>query len=99
MGMLRRVILIRLRPGVADRQVEALIAEAEALRTRSRGMLGLTIGRDPGLREGNMSLAAVTDFKDEDAWREFEADEEHDRLRPEVLPPLAERAERCRFRL
>jgi hypothetical protein len=99
MGMLRHVILIQLKPDVTDRRVEALVAEAETVRTGSRGMLSLTIGRDPGLREGDMSLAAVTDFKDEGAWRELEADEEHNRLRREVLAPLAERAERCQFRL
>jgi heme-degrading monooxygenase HmoA len=96
--MIRHVIMIQLKPGTADEQIAALGAAMDSLR-RCPGMLALTWGRDQGLRDGNMSFAAVFDFADEEAYRAFDSDAEHDRLRREVAAPVMERAERCQFRV
>jgi len=44
-------------------------------------------------------LAIVSDFVDEDAYRDYDADPEHNRLRRDLLGPIAEHVERCQFSL
>ena len=46
-----------------------------------------------------MSFAAIFDFEDELAYRAYDLDEEHTRIRRELLAPIAERAERCQYRI
>ena len=70
----------------------------EELRGRYRGLLGVTFGRNLGLRDGNMLIAAVFEFLDEDAIRTFDTHEHNKEVRPEVLP-FFEQVERCRLRL
>lgn len=73
---------------------------AAALRGVSTGgMLALTVGRDAGLREGNAELDIVADFADEAAYRTYDEDAEHNRIRRELLAPILDRAERCQFRV
>ena len=95
--MIRHVILIKFRPETTREQVDALIAAMHALEIR--GLRDFSIGTDLGLREGNMSYAGVFDFEDEDAWRAYDLDEEHNRIRRELVAPIAERAERCQYRI
>src|SRR5579875_3927865 len=57
------------------------------------------MGMDAGLRDGNMDVAIVGDFEDEDAYRAYDADPEHNRIRRELLAPIAERVERCQYRI
>jgi hypothetical protein len=89
--------MLKFKPEATKEQISALTTAWEDFRTRYGGLLGLTYGRDLGLRDGNMSIAAVFDFVDEDAFRAFDLDEYHNRLRRELLPPIPERADRCQF--
>ena len=41
----------------------------------------------------------MSDFVDEDAYRDYDADPEHNRLRRDLLGPIAEHVERCQFSL
>jgi hypothetical protein len=95
--MIRHVILIKFRPETTREQVDALIAAMHAL--EMPGLRDFSVGADLGLREGNMSYAGVFDFEDEDAWRAYDRDEEHNRIRRELVAPIAERIERCQIRL
>lgn len=95
--MIRNVVLVRLRPGEWGAQVAELQRSLAAL--PCPGMTGFSMGGDAGLREGNMDLAIVSDFVDEHAYREYDADPEHNRLRRELLGPIAEHVERCQFSL
>ncbi len=73
---------------------------AAALRGVSTGgMLALTVGRDAGLRDGNAELGIVADFADEAAYRAYDEDAEHNRIRRELLAPILDHAERCQFRV
>lgn len=95
--VIRNVVLVHLKDGVddatADRIVDALLG------LQIPGMLNLTCGRDAGLREGNAQLALVADFEDEDAYRAYDADVEHNRIRREIVAPAAERTERAQYRI
>jgi Stress responsive A/B Barrel Domain len=87
--------MIRFRPGVREAQIDALRAALEELDFPER--TNLSIGRDAGLREGNMDFVALADFPDEDSYRRFDADEEHNRVRRELIAPIAESVVRCQY--
>ena len=44
-------------------------------------------------------MAAVFDFADEAAYQAWDVDEEHNRIRRELMQPLLVRVERCQYRL
>lgn len=94
--MIRNVVMVELAPG-ADR---ARVAEIqEGLRNLGcPGTLSYTLGDDAGLREGNWSFAIVADFVDAEAYRHYDLDAEHNRLRSE-LAPFAARTARLQFEL
>ena len=96
--MIRHVIMVQLRPGATEEEIGILTTALDGFRSRYPGLLGLTFGRDLGLRDGNMSIAAVFDFVDEEAFRAFDTDAHHNRVRQEVAP-FVERADRCQFRV
>jgi hypothetical protein len=93
--MLRNILLIRLKPGVTDEQVDAFAHAIESLPFPGRH--NVVVGRDIGVRPGNMDLAVSNDFPDEETFRAWGADPDHERVRQELLTPIAERIERCLF--
>jgi hypothetical protein len=46
-----------------------------------------------------MDLAIVCDFTDADAFRAYDADGEHNRIRADLIAPLTTRVERSQFEL
>ncbi|MGE3288881.1 MAG: Dabb family protein [Pseudonocardia sp.] len=59
----------------------------------------LIAGRDLGLRPGGASFAITVDFPDEQTYRIYDADAEHNRIRRESFAPICELIERVQFRL
>ena len=94
--MVRNVVLIRCKPETSSEQIAELEAALRAIDFPERS--NFSMGEDLGLREGNMSVAILADFVDEDAYRRFDADEEHNRGRRELIAPMAETVVRCQFR-
>jgi hypothetical protein len=95
--MIRNFAVLKLRSDAQPEQVDALI---EALRRlRVMGMSGLILHRDATLRPGNCDVLLVCDLEDEEAYRRYDSDEEHNRIRRELLAPITERAERIQIRL
>lgn len=95
--MIRNVVLIKLKEGTPPAQVDAFIEAIGKLDID--GMRRNMVGRDLGLRDGNYELAVVNDFEDEEAYRAYDADPEHNRIRRELGAVIAERTERCQFTL
>jgi hypothetical protein len=95
--VIRHAALLRFRGGTPAEEVDAVAAALRGVSTG--GMLALTVGRDAGLREGNAELGIVADFADEAAYRAYDEDAEHNRIRRELLAPILDRAERCQFRV
>ncbi|HEY4027376.1 MAG TPA: Dabb family protein [Candidatus Dormibacteraeota bacterium] len=94
--MIRNVVLVKLKAGHDAAQVAAI---QEGLRGLDcPGTLSYTIGNDVGLRDGNWSFAIVADFADRDAYRAYDQDAEHNRLRAR-LAPMAEQISRVQFEL
>lgn len=92
--MIRNVVMIKLRP---DTDPEWLAQwRQNMLALDCPGTLSYSIGPDLGFRDGNWSYAIVADFTDEAAYRHYDADEEHNRLRAEIAPHI-ESIARCQF--
>ena len=87
----------RLRRG-AD---EELLAEAlrGLLLLPLDGLLEMHVGRDAGLREGTWDYVITADFADADAYRRYDADEEHNRLRRELFDVLSDEIARVQFEI
>jgi hypothetical protein len=54
--------------------------------------------RGGGLRPGNGSSSITADFVDEDAYRAYDAEAEHNRVRRELFDPICDDIVRVQFR-
>jgi hypothetical protein len=96
--VIRNVVVGRLKHGVAPEEVEPAL---QALRDLKVAGVDFTLvaGVDLGLRDGSASYALTCDLVDEDAYRVYDADPEHNRIRREMFAPLSASIERVQFRL
>jgi hypothetical protein len=82
--MIRNVVVVKLAAGHDAAEVAKL---QDGLRNLNcPGTVSYTVGDDLGLRDGNWSFAIVGDFTDEAAYRGYDADDEHNRLRAQLAP-------------
>ena len=93
--MIRNVVMGRLRPGVPRETIEAALAAIVAL--EPPGCLDVRVGVDAGLRPGNWSFAITADFVDEDAYRAYDVEAEHNRIRAEMFAPISDEVVRIQF--
>jgi len=96
--MIRNVVVGRLKDGVAPEEIEPGL---QALRDLAvEGVeFRLVAGVDRGLRDGNASYALTCDLLDDDAYRTYDADPEHNRIRRELIAPFSASVERVQFEL
>ena len=95
--MLRNVVVGRLRDGRDPARLDEALAAIAALDLP--GLVSMRVGRDLRLREGGWSFAITNDWTDEDAYRGYDLDEEHNRVRREMFAPLCEQIVRVQFAL
>jgi hypothetical protein len=100
--VIRNVVVGRLRPADAPAQqaVDAALLQeglAGIAALRFPGMLAMSVGCDLGLREGGWSFAITNDWQDAGAYRVYDADEEHNRLRREIFAEICEDIARVQF--
>jgi len=93
--MIRNVVVGRVRPDVPREQLEEALAAIAAL--QPDGCLDMRLGVDAGLREGNWSFSITADFTDEDAYRAYDLEDEHNRIRRELFAPICEDIVRVQF--
>ena len=94
--MIRNVVMVKLKDD-ADPAAVAKIQE-DLRNLNCPGTVSYVIGDDLGLRDGNWSFAIVGDFSDLDAYRAYDLDAEHNRIRAQ-LRPLTEQIARVQFEL
>ena len=94
--MIRNVVVGRVRGGVPVAAVEEALAAIVAL--QREGCVDMRVGVDAGLRPGNWSFSITADFVDEDAYRRYDLEEEHNRVRRELFDPICEEIARVQFR-
>ncbi len=92
--MIRNITLLKAKSGHDRARMEEILAELRAMRIP--GLTRIWVGSDLGLREGNWDYGIVADLEDEDAYRRYDTDAEHNRIRAE-LPPLVEQVARCQI--
>lgn len=95
--MIRHVVLGRLKPGVEEADIRPVL---EALaRLQIPGLHAIRTGVDLRLKDGTWDLAITSDLEDEAAYRVYDTDAEHDRIRREQLLPLVAELARAQFTL
>lgn len=98
--MIRNVVISRMRqpddPGHQALMREGLAAMAAL---KLPGMLAMHVGADAGLREGNWSFSITNDWRDVDAYRGYDQDEEHNRIRREIFAVISEEIARVQFEI
>ena len=93
--MIRNVVVGRVRPDVPRAQLEEALAAIVAL--DPPGCLDMRVGVDAGLREGNWSFSITADFSDEESYRRYDLEQEHNRVRRELFDPICEEIVRVQF--
>lgn len=88
----------RVRPGVGIDEVERALQALREMRVDGVE-IDLVAGVDLGLRDGNASYAVTVDLADEEAYRVYDRDPEHNRIRAELFAPMSESIDRVQFRL
>lgn len=96
--MIRNVVVGRVHEGVPADEIERGLQALRDLRVEGVEFR-LVAGLDLGLRPGAASYAITGDFADEDAYRAYDADPEHNRIRAELFAPISEVILRVQFRL
>jgi hypothetical protein len=95
--MIRSVIMVDVKPGTSDEQIEALFTALAAVPFEKRR--AFSYGRDLGIAANTMDLIMVSDFDDRDAYRAWVADPAHRAVSTQMLHPIAERIVRGQFEL
>lgn len=85
-------------PDVPAEQVEAALQALRDLRVDGVD-LRLVAGQDLGLRDGNAGYSITVDLVDAEAYRIYDLDDEHNRIRRELFAPISASIERVQFRL
>jgi quinol monooxygenase YgiN len=93
--VIRSVVLVKFKPDARPEQLAEIERAMKAI--RFEGCTRWEMARDLGLREGNASHAFVAEFEDEAAYRAYDTDAEHNRIRRELVAPIAERIERFQY--
>jgi stress responsive alpha/beta barrel protein len=86
--VIRHVVVFRFAGNVTEEQVEEIRAALLALRDRVPEIRDLQAGRDLGLRDGSADFAVAGLFDDEEGWRAYQFDEEHQRIIRELIEPV-----------
>jgi Stress responsive A/B Barrel Domain len=102
--VIRNVVLGRLRSAEdpAQREADAALLQqglAGIAALSFPGLAAMSVGTDLGLRDGGWSFAIVNDWQDADAYRVYDADEEHNRIRREIIAPICQDIARVQFEL
>jgi len=93
--VIRSVVLVRFKPEARPEQLAAIESALKAI--RFEGCTRWEMAKDLGLREGNMSHAFVAEFNDAASYRAYDAHPEHNRIRRELVAPIAEKIERFQY--
>lgn len=94
--MIRHVVLAKLKPGYDAAELSSIQQELYAL--NCPGTVRMTAGTDAGLRDGNWDFVIVADFADAGAFRGYDEDEAHTRVRARLVQ-LADQISRAQFEI
>ena len=93
--IIRNVVLGRLREDADRARLEEALAAM--LNLDVEGLVEIRTGTDAGLRDGNWHYCITVDLTDADAYRRYDEEAEHNRLRREYFGPLSADIVRVQF--
>jgi hypothetical protein len=93
--VIRNVVVGRLKPGVGTDEIRKGLDAIVAL--EPPGLVDVKAGVDAGLRDGNWDFAITSDFADVESYRQYDLEDEHNRIRREVFAPICEQLVRIQF--
>jgi hypothetical protein len=97
--VLRHIVLLRFNDTITDADLDRIDVGLRALPAAIPTIASYTVGRDLRLMDGSWDYGIVADFASADDWRTYDTDDEHNRVRRELIAPfLADRAS-VRFEL
>ncbi|GBG92950.1 hypothetical protein CBR_g57906 [Chara braunii] len=89
--MLRHVALLEMKDGTPDSAVAGILTELESLKRTLPAevkLVNYTFGQDAGLvPSGNAHVAVVADFEDEDGYRAYQSNAEHQAIIKNFIIP------------
>ncbi|BEP12348.1 hypothetical protein acdb102_06590 [Acidothermaceae bacterium B102] len=93
--MIQNVVMGKLKPGLelsaAQPALDAILALTPP------GLIECRVGTDLRLREGSWDYAISSTWVDEAAYRAYDLDDEHNRIRRELFAPVSEQISRVQF--
>ena len=90
---LHHVALFRWQPEATPEQIAAVTPALQALAATLSGVRSYACGASTGATPTAYDYGVIAEFEDKAAWDVYMADEEHDRIRSELIAPIvAERA-------
>jgi len=87
--VLHHVVLVTLRDGATDAEVDAVLAGFAALPTAIAGIRSYDVGRDAGLSPNPFGIVLVATFDDAEAFAAYRAHPVHVAFRRDLLEPAA----------
>lgn len=88
--MLHHVVLFRWREGVPAGYAETARDELLRYAATLTGVVSYHCGPNAGYTDGAADFGITAVFDNVDAWRRYDTDDEHNRIRREVFAPWAE---------
>jgi len=88
--VIRHTVVFRFAEGTPAERVQAIREALMGLPGRVPEVRSFSCGGDLGLREGDADFAIVAEFDDEDGWRAYQDDPEHQRIIRELIAPVTE---------
>lgn len=95
--MIRNVVVGKLSAGVEPAAVVPGLEAIAALPVT--GCAAVHVGLDAGLRAGGWDFAITSDWADAEAYRAYDLDEEHNRIRRELFAPHCAEIARVQFEI
>ena len=102
--MIRNVVVGRLRQAgdPAQQAADAALLQqglAGIAALSFPGMIAMAVGTDAGVRDGGWDFAITNDWQDAAAYRVYDQDEEHNRLRREIFAVICRDIARVQFQV
>jgi hypothetical protein len=89
----------KVKPGVADAEIDGLVAAWNALPAKVETLRAMTAGRNACATDQRYTVALVADFDDWDGWRAYADHPEHDKIRREISAKIIDPDERATIQL
>lgn len=86
-GKFHHVVMFTFNEHVPRDHAAVLVTELQRFAAGLRGLVSYSCGPDAGVSDTGTDFGIVAVFESEDAWREYDTADEHNRIRAELFKP------------